>query len=135
VKKDTGKDKAKATATDPTLDALKKASQGLQFVSDTEAPLEPFAWQDRSELTQDRLRQLTKTEADTPVEEMTLDDFFRAVPSEDRGKFQKLEKVLKEQLSGVKVYKLGEEADKDVYIAGKTADGRWAGVKTTVVET
>jgi hypothetical protein len=29
----------------------------------------------------------------------------------------------------------GEEAEKTVSIVGKTADGRWAGLKTTVVET
>jgi hypothetical protein len=57
------------------------------------------------------------------------------VPSEDRAKFQKLAQVLKEHLAGIKVYKLGEEAAKDVYIFGKTKDGRWAGVKTSMVET
>ena len=46
-----------------------------------------------------------------------------------------LAKVLKEQLSGVKVYKVGDEAEKQAYIVGKTSDGKWAGLKTTVVET
>ena len=40
-----------------------------------------------------------------------------------------------EQLSGVKVYKVGDEAERQVYIVGKAPDGRWAGLKTTVVET
>lgn len=69
------------------------------------------------------------------MEETTLDTFFRAVPKEDRPKFEKLLKVLREQLSGVKVYKLGDEPEKPVYVVGKTADGKLAGVKTTVVET
>ncbi len=43
--------------------------------------------------------------------------------------------MLQEQLSGIKVYKVGEEAEKEVYVVGQTADGRWAGLKTTVVET
>lgn len=64
-----------------------------------------------------------------------MDTFFRAVPKEDRPKFEKLLKVLREQLSGVKVYKLGDEPEKPVYVVGKTADGKLAGVKTTVVET
>jgi hypothetical protein len=38
------------------------------------------------------------------------------------------------ELADVKVYKLGDEPEKPVYIVGKTADGRWAGVRTTVVE-
>jgi hypothetical protein len=41
----------------------------------------------------------------------------------------------KEQLSGIKVYKVGDEAERNAYVVGKTADGRWAGLKTTVVET
>ena len=129
------KDTAEKAGKYPTLDALKKASKGLQFVSETEAPFEVFRWQDRNELTQDRMRQLTAAGASTPVEAMSLDDFFRAVPSEDKVNFQKLEKALKDQLAGVQVYKLGGEAEKQVYIVGKTPDGQWAGLKTTVVET
>ena len=120
---------------DPVLDALKKANKGLQFTSETEADLEPFVWKDGGNLTQDRLLELAEAEKGTPVEEMTLDSFFHAVPSEDKAKFDKLAKVLKEQLTGVKVYKVGDEPEKDVYIVGKTADGRWAGIKTQVVET
>jgi hypothetical protein len=40
-------------------------------------------------------------------------------------------KVLQEQLSGIKVYKVGGEAEREVYIAGKTKDSRWAGLKTS----
>jgi hypothetical protein len=120
---------------DPVLDALAKASKGLQFVSETEADFEPFLWKDGGELTHERLLTLSGAEQGTPVEEMTLDNFFRAVPSEDRAKFQKLTKALQDQLSAVKVYKLGEEPEKDVCIVGKTKDGRWAGLKTSVVET
>ncbi len=120
---------------DPVLDALKKASKGLQFTSETDAPLEPFAWQGGDKLTQEQVLELAGAEKGTEVEEMTLEDFFRAVPSEDKAKFQKLAKVLKEKLAGVKVYKVGEEAEKDVYIVGKAVDGRWSGLKTHVVET
>jgi hypothetical protein len=43
--------------------------------------------------------------------------------------------VPKEQLSGIKVYKLGEEAEKEVSIVRKMKDGRLPGLKTTVVKT
>ena len=69
------------------------------------------------------------------VEEETLDDFLHAVPPEDKAKFGRLAAVLREQLSGIKVYKVGDEAERNAYVVGKTADGRWAGLKTTVVET
>ena len=48
---------------------------------------------------------------------------------------RELAQVLKEQLSGVKVYKVGDEAEKQVFIVGKTSDWQWAGLKTSVVET
>lgn len=120
---------------DPVLDALKKASKGLRYISETEAGLKPFVWDNGNELTLERLRERAGTPADTAVQENTLDNFFRSVPSEDKAKIQKLAQVLQEQLSGIKVYKLGEEAERAVYIIGKTADGRWAGLKTSVVET
>ena len=49
--------------------------------------------------------------------------------------FDALAKTLQEQLSGVKVYKVGDEPEKQVYLVGKAPDGRWAGLKTTVVGT
>jgi hypothetical protein len=38
-------------------------------------------------------------------------------------------------LSGVKVYNVGDEPQKQAYIVGKAPDGRWAGLETTAVET
>jgi hypothetical protein len=120
---------------EPVLDALRKASKGLRYMSETDAPLQPFVWKESGELTHERLKKQAGVTVDEAIEESMLDGFFRAVPSEDRPKFQKLAQVLKEQLSGIKVYKLGEEAEQEVYIVGKTKDGRWAGLKTSVVET
>jgi hypothetical protein len=119
----------------PVVDALRKAAKGLQYVSETEAGFEPFLWEDGDRLTEERLRELAGAEPGTAVEQTGLDTFFRAVPPEDRPKFQRLAQALKEQLSGVKVYKVGDEAEKEVYLVGKTPDGQWAGLKTTVVET
>ncbi len=117
------------------LDTLKKASKGLVFVSESEGDFEPFLWKDGGDLSDRRLLQLVGYEAVTEVEPMSLDDFFRAVPREDKPKFDQLAKTLQQNLSGMKVFKIGDEADKDVYIVGKTADGQWAGLKTTIVET
>jgi hypothetical protein len=94
---------------------------------------EPFLWEGGDKLTDQRLLELTCEEEGTAVEQESLDDFFHTVPPEDKEKFQKLAKVLQEQLSGVKVYKVGDEPEKQVYIIGKTQDGKWAGLKTTVV--
>ncbi len=120
---------------DPVLDTLKKAARGLLFPSETEAELEPFSWENGEKLSAQRVLELSRTEAGTAVEETTLDELLRTVPSEDRAKFQALQKTLESQLAGIQVYKIGDEAEKAVYIVGKTNDGRWAGLKTTVVET
>lgn len=64
-----------------------------------------------------------------------MEKFFHTVPSEDRKKFQKLTQTLQQQLSGIKVYKVGDEAERSAFIVGKTAEGRWAGLKAAVVET
>ena len=57
------------------------------------------------------------------------------MPPEDKAKFDELAKVFQEQLSSIKVYKVGDEAEKQVYLVGQTKDGQWAGLKATVVET
>jgi histidine triad (HIT) family protein len=129
MKKDS--DKAK----DPALDALQKASKGLLWPSESEAPLEPFAWKGGDRLTEEQVLKLAGAEEGTSVEPMSLAEFFRTVPPEDKARFDKLAQTLQEQLSGIKVYKIGDEPEKEVYIAGKTRGGQWAGLKTTVVET
>jgi hypothetical protein len=47
---------------------------------------------------------------------------WAAVPPEDKEQFQKLTKVLQGQLSGVKVYKVGDEAQKQGDIGGRTTE-------------
>jgi len=122
--------------THDALEAIQKASKGLLMPSESEAPFEPFLWGDAGDnLTQDRLLTLAGSAKGVFVEEMSLDSLFQTVPTEDKAKFQKLAAAIQQQLSGVKVYKVGEEAERDVYIVGKTKDGHWAGLKTRVVET
>jgi hypothetical protein len=120
----------------PTVAALEKASKGLLFPSESEAPFQAFLWPDGgAKLSRARLRELTHANERAAVEELTLDELFQTVPSEDQPKFQKLADALKQHLSSIKVYKVGDEAEREVYIVGKTADGVFAGLKTTVVET
>jgi len=101
----------------------------------TLAPRAPFLWNDGGKLTKGRLREEAGTEARASVAVVSLDSLLATVPSEDRAKFNKLAEAVKQQLSGVKVYKVGDEPEKAVYVVGKTADGKWAGLKTSVVET
>jgi histidine triad (HIT) family protein len=124
---------AKKQPPNDVLATLQKAAAGLTYTSETESPLQPFLWNDGAPLTQKHLRELAGVAG--AVEEETLDDFLRVVPPEDKPKFNKLVAVLREQLTGIKVFKVGDEAQKQAFVVGKTGDGKWAGLKTTVVET
>ena len=84
-------------------------------------------------LTDKRPLELVGEEKGTAVEQESLDDFFLAVPPEDAEKFQKLAKVLGEQLSGVKVYKVGDDAQKQGDIGGRTTERRRAGRETRTI--
>ena len=94
------------------VDALEKASKGLLFPSESEAPLKPFVWKGTGDnLTPDRVRELAGAAKGASVEQTSLDDLFATVPTEDRPRFDKLAAAIKGQLSGVKAYKVGDEAD------------------------
>jgi hypothetical protein len=86
--------------------------------------LESFQWDDSGELTPDRLRKLAHAPKGAAVEEDNLDEMLDQVPAEDRASFQKLRQVIQELLSGVKVYRVGDDPEKAVYIVGKTKDGK-----------
>ena len=118
-----------------TLAALETAVKGLTYTSESDAPLEAFLWDAERSLTKKKILDLAGVEQDTAIETDTLENFFYAVPPEDKAKFDELAKALEEQLSSIKVYKIGDEAEKQAYIVGKTAGGQWAGLKTTIVET
>jgi hypothetical protein len=75
------------------FEALQKAAQGLRYTSETDAPLEAFAWETTGPLSPQRHERC------------------------------------------VKVFKAGFDSTKDAYIVGTTADGKWAGLRTVVVET
>ena len=120
----------------PAVDALAKASKGLLFPSETDAPLGTVLRENAGDkLTKDKVRQQAGAAKGAAVEETTLDDLLSTVPGEDRPQFDKLAAAIKAQLSGVKAYKVGAEPEKQVYVVGKTSDGQWAGLKTRVVET
>jgi hypothetical protein len=117
----------------PAVDALKGAAKGLVWVSETESPLETFVWPP-GPLNEEEVRKQAGVDPATAIETITLDDFFHAVSSEDKPKYDKLLQVLK-QLPDVKVYRVGDEAEKKVFIVGRAFDGSRVGVRTTAVET
>jgi hypothetical protein len=128
------------------LEQLKKASDGLLFMSESEAPFEPFYWEavDKGTINPKSLLQKTGRPQNTPVEVVDLDCFFQVATTEQKWhspeehktvkKFNDLVNTLKQNLSDIKVYRVGKR-NIDVYIVGKISAENYAGVSTKVVET
>ena len=123
---------------------LSSAAQGLLFLSETNAPFEVINWQTQGELTPAILLQLTEHPPDAPVELRTVDEFFEVATAEEDWhdederetvqRFQNLVSILKQNLSQLQVYRVGDRSI-DAYIVGVTPSGEWAGLATKLVET
>ncbi len=120
------------------LAPLRKASEGLIFRSESEAPFTPFSWgKADGDLTPDKVARLAHAKSGVPVEEETLADFFKNLVQDggdDAAKYRALQQALGKLLAGARVFRVGN-VEIDVYIVGRTADGNWAGLKTQSVET
>lgn len=129
------------------LKKLKKLTAGLQFQSESDYPVEPLmipANEEPSLSAQEIVERKKKSTAGGAVRELDLDQFFSAATEEQDWhgpeereavtRFQTLVKTLKENLSDIKVYRIGE-VEADVYVVGRTTSGDFAGVSTRVVET
>jgi hypothetical protein len=118
--------------------ALQKASAGLLYPSDTDAPFEAFSWgKANGSLTPATAQKLAGVGPKKTTKQMALGDFFANLTSDDNDdadKYKALLKVVNEQLSGVKVYRFGD-VELDIFLVGKTKEGDWAGLKTKSVET
>ena len=112
-------------------------------MSESDYPFEVFNW-GAVEPTHEFLRGLTSEASDAPVETRTGADFFRVATSEadwknaeqleTAHKFQKLLRLLEQNLNDLKVFRVGS-INLPVYVVGRGASGNWLGVSTRVVET
>lgn len=126
------------------LEELRKLTKGLLFMSESDYPIEVFSQAANAQKTLSAQDIVAAKNPKAKVSEVDFDSFFRNATTEQAGqspeagqtvvKFQALVKALKENLSDIKVYKVGE-IEVDVYVIGKTASGNFAGVTTKVVET
>ena len=126
------------------VEALKKASAGLLFPSETDAPFEVVEWPgEQGKPDKARVLELAGLPPGTPVRVKSLDAFFKDATREEAWhddqekaevqRFKQLVSALKENLSDVKVFLAGAP-ESDAYIVGR-ADSGWAGLKTKVVQT
>jgi nuclease A inhibitor-like protein len=125
---------------------LQVAAQGLQYTSESDAPVEPVVFPGAASTPVDarRVLELTHHPARTPVRVLSVDEFFEPATREQAwhnaqerqtvARFRDLVQTLKANLTDVQVFKIGE-VESDVYVLGKSPSGDLAGVKTHVVET
>ena len=127
------------------LSELARAAEGLLLLSESDHPLEPFRLEGAAaEPDRARLRELSGSPPDARVEVTTPDAFFAVAAGEQPWKgeaelstarrFQHLLRVLKAELTDLRVYRVGE-INIPAYVLGKSPSGNWLGLSTRVVET
>jgi hypothetical protein len=125
------------------VEELKETTRGLTFMSESDYPLEVFAW-GGAEPTREFLRGVARADSSAAVETRGAREFFRPAASEPEWKgdtelavarrFQSLLRLLETSLTDLKVYRVGA-IDIAVYVAGRAPSGNYLGVSTRVVET
>ena len=122
-------------------DRLSTLYKDLLFPSESEYPLEPFTWESATLIPETILTRSHKPSA-TPIESITLEDFFAPVvidedwfEDEDRAiakRYRDMQGLIS-KLENAKVFKVGK-IEIDVYIVGAIGPDL-IGLKTTVIET
>jgi hypothetical protein len=123
-------------------DELEKLTEGLLYMSETDAPLKYF------ELSEEGARQwppqaaaqfleLIGEEPETPVQEIPPEQFFDALSEgskENEGQVGTLRKAVMTKLENVRCYRVGE-IEVEIYLLGKDGSGKVCGMQTLSVET
>ncbi len=118
---------------------LRDACEGLMYISETDAPITLFTAQKDVDIVQ----QLTNGKKEA-VDELSSSAFFEKLTrarewhgDRERArakKFLDLQKLIEENLTDVKVYRIGKIRI-EIYIVGRDTDGRLIGVSTNAIET
>ena len=132
-----------ADPNDATLAQLQKLTQGLLFISESDAPLEPVSYAAPvGDLADAQLLQTLGEDDKAKVEKVELTVFLRNHTA-DQGKtgdvnlanrYKALQLYMKQELDGVQVYRVGTGPQVHVYALGRDVAGRLAGFKTVVTE-
>jgi hypothetical protein len=128
----------------PALSVLRKATKGLLYMSEKDAPFKVLALKDGASPSATNVAELLNAPAESPVEEVDFTRFFAELTKvqkwhaeDDKAvvkRYQDLLAVLRETLTNLKVFKIGRVRVK-IAILGKTSMGSWAGLETDALET
>jgi hypothetical protein len=135
---------AKSTLAGRLAPRLQETSEGLYYISETDAEMTPFVGAHTDAVTKENLLLQTGNKPDAPVEERDFADFFARLTriqdwfgdeeKQTAAKFARLKELLERNLKDVKVFKVGR-IEVDIYIVGLDDEGKLAGIKTKAVET
>jgi hypothetical protein len=120
-----------ANAANDVAKQLAAASKDLLYPSDSEAPFEPVLWPPGPQDARAAVAANGHPPAGAKIEEVSPADFFGELPGD--AKFAALQQTLQKALPGYQILRVGE-VKVAIYLIGKLADGAWAGLKTTSVE-
>lgn len=125
------------------LEGLKEAVRGLLFMSESDYPFTLVRWEVEA-ITEDFLREQAGKESDAPVTSQSVEYFFRIAVSEPdwKGKealavakrYQALLRFLKENLTDLKAYRVGE-IEIEAFVVGLSPARNWLGISTRLIET
>jgi hypothetical protein len=127
------------------LAALKEASNGLLYQSESDEPFTPFMWKKaEGALTPDVVLKRARKGTGTPVQVVSLQDFFKNLTADQdwygdeekatTERYRNLQKGIEQNLKDPKVFKVGK-TKVTLFLVGQTDSGDWVGLKTTAVET
>ena len=117
---------------------------GLQFISESEAPLEAVAYAaPGGALSNAALLKLMGEPAGAKVETVELTQFLRNHTADDgvlgnvalSNRYKALQMFMKQDMNDVQVYRVGSEPQIHAYALGRMMDGTLAGFKTVLTET
>jgi hypothetical protein len=127
----------------PTITLLKKATRGLTFMSEKDAPFKTVSLGNEA-IDKENIASRLNQPADAAVEELKFDAMFAELTKPEKWhgedelaylkKYKHLAQTLREHLTDLKVYKVGERILK-VAIVGKANDGQWLALTTEALET
>ncbi len=126
------------------MERLEQVCEGLIYISEIDANIEPFVGSKADIVTSDTALKYAGKDAAAPIEERDFEEFFkrlttvrewhRDVEIEKAKKFQVLYELLKEDLRQIKVFRVGR-IRLDIFVIGLDKYGSVVGVKTQAVET
>ena len=134
---------AATTSADLAVAQLRQLTQGLYYVSESDAPLEVVSYPKPAEVNKVSILQLAGLPPDTPYEEQDLLYFLRNHTADDgvlqdpalANRYKALQMFMKQELDDTVVYRLGSSPQIQAYALGQTAGGELAGFKTVLSET